>query len=49
VDQPKLFYTPTQKEVMDACQALHTSIMPLNDKVRCNVRPRDRSTSLSAE
>jgi hypothetical protein len=34
VDQPKLFYTPTQKEVMDACQQLHSSIMPLNDKVR---------------
>jgi hypothetical protein len=34
VDQPKLFYTATQKEVMDACQELHTSIMPLNAKVR---------------
>jgi hypothetical protein len=34
VDQPKLFYTPDQKKVMDACKDLHGSIMPLNEKVR---------------
>ena len=29
----KLFYTPTQKEVMGKCKELHASIMPLNERV----------------
>jgi len=29
----RFFYTPTQREVMDKCQELHASIMPLNEKV----------------
>jgi hypothetical protein len=27
-------YSVVQKEVMDKCKALHSSIMPLNEKVR---------------
>ena len=29
-----LFYSPTQRQVMEKCKQLHASIMPLNEKVR---------------
>jgi hypothetical protein len=46
VDEPKLFYTPTQKKVMDACKDLHGSIMPLNEKVRIMLARYQRATTM---
>jgi hypothetical protein len=35
--QPSSFYTPDQKQVMDECNELHSSIMELNERVRLYV------------
>jgi hypothetical protein len=43
----KLFYTPTQKQVMSKCKDFHTSIMPLNQRLRGPLAPHsDRGTAL---